>query len=836
MRRSQWILLSTVCGLGFVTAPAFAQDAQPQADAAEESAIIVTARRQNERLQDVPASVAVLTTDTLQRTGAVKAEDFVKLTPGITIVTGTAEAGDTQINIRGINGARDAESSVALVVDGILKTNTAQLNQPQGTLQQVEMLKGPQGAIYGRNAAAGAIVLQTLKPTDVLTGAMKASYGQYNSLEATAHIAGPLGENLGFVLSGYAASTDGFYTNVLTKDKTVDDKENWALDGRLVYGQGTATQLDMKARYAKFSGASLPFNAAFHLPNFAAANPAFYEDVNKHPFKFYNNIRPTNDQKSFDMSLKLDQELSDSLKLVAWALYSDVKQDLVADGTSADFARFISAKDPRVQSSVNSCFASTAALKGYPVNQPGAIGQIPVPFIFAPANGSTFGPYSPTTCDGTQYQLRNQEDISAEIRLIGDAGAVNWQVGAYYLNIKRKVGVSLGADTGAGVTKQLYNNPTSSNPTTLLLADQFKTDVYAAFASLEYTPNDKFNAGIALRYDIEDRKSSSLVPTALDPFTGGPINPGQAFGKLTDKNARFEQFEPKVTVSYKPNSDLNIYANWGIGFKSGGFNNQGSAQLIRDNFVSAFGANVKVNDQYDKEWSSAFEGGVKGNLLDGKVTFDLAGYYTQVHNMQFFEFFVGGFGLLRVVSNIDRVDLKGIEATTSVKPMRGVRLFGSFNYTDSEIKENASRPYTVGNKSPYTADYTLNAGIELEKPIKTGLKAFARADYRLTGPTWFHTVQNQSIPTLFSGLLPISALQLPAVVGNGKYDVARRASFGVANVRLGIQGDRYGLSIFANNVTNKRYLNEVITAVEFGGSFITPGTRRLIGVEGSYKF
>ncbi len=836
MRRSQWILLSTVCGLGFVTAPAFAQDAQPQADAAEESAIIVTARRQNERLQDVPASVAVLTTDTLQRTGAVKAEDFVKLTPGITIVTGTAEAGDTQINIRGINGARDAESSVALVVDGILKTNTAQLNQPQGTLQQVEMLKGPQGAIYGRNAAAGAIVLQTLKPTDVLTGAMKASYGQYNSLEATAHIAGPLGENLGFVLSGYAASTDGFYTNVLTNDKTVDDKENWALDGRLVYGQGSATQLDMKARYAKFSGASLPFNAAFHLPNFAAANPAFYEDVNKHPFKFYNNIRPTNDQKSFDMSLKLDQELSDSLKLVAWALYSDVKQDLVADGTSADFARFISAKDPRVQSSVNSCFASTAALKGYPVNQPGAIGQIPVPFIFAPANGSTFGPYSPTTCDGTQYQLRNQEDISAEIRLIGDAGAVNWQVGAYYLNIKRKVGVSLGADTGAGVTKQLYNNPTSSNPTTLLLADQFKTDVYAAFASLEYTPNDKFNAGIALRYDIEDRKSSSLVPTALDPFTGGPINPGQAFGKLTDKNARFEQFEPKVTVSYKPNSDLNIYANWGIGFKSGGFNNQGSAQLIRDNFVSAFGANVKVNDQYDKEWSSAFEGGVKGNLLDGKVTFDLAGYYTQVHNMQFFEFFVGGFGLLRVVSNIDRVDLKGIEATTSVKPMRGVRLFGSFNYTDSEIKENASRPYTVGNKSPYTADYTLNAGIELEKPIKTGLKAFARADYRLTGPTWFHTVQNQSIPTLFSGLLPISALQLPAVVGNGKYDVARRASFGVANVRLGIQGDRYGLSIFANNVTNKRYLNEVITAVEFGGSFITPGTRRLIGVEGSYKF
>ena len=461
MNRSRWFLLSSACGLALVGSPGLAQDASAQAGqagaaASESDAIIVTARRQNERLQDVPASVAVITADALQRTGAVKAEDFVKLTPGVTIVTGTAEAGDTQ-------------------------------------------------------------------------------------------------------------------------------------------------------------------------------NPAFYEDVNKHPFNFYNNIRATNDQKSFDISAKLDQELSDSLKLVGWVLYSDVKQDLVADGTSADFGRFLSAANASATGAaagVASCFSSTAALTGYPVNQPGFIGKVPVPFLFAPATGSTFGPYSPTTCDGTQYQVRNQRDFSTELRLIGSAGSINWQVGAYYLNIKRTVGVSLGADTGKGVIKQLYNGPNTTNPTPLLLADEFKTNVYAAFGSIEYNPNEKFNAGIALRYDIEDRKSSSLVPTATDPFTGGPINPGQAFGRLTDKQARFEQFEPKVTLSYKPNSDLNLYANWGIGFKSGGFNNQGSAQVIRDNFVNAFGANVTITDQYDKEWSSAWEAGLKGNLLNGKVTFDLAGYYT----------------------------------------------------------------------------------------------------------------------------------------------------------------------------------------------------------------
>ena len=80
-----------------------------------------------------------------QKTGADKAQDFVQLTPGVTIVTGTAEAGDTQVNIRGINGARDAESSIALVVDGILKTNTAQLNQNAGHAAAGRNPQGPAG-------------------------------------------------------------------------------------------------------------------------------------------------------------------------------------------------------------------------------------------------------------------------------------------------------------------------------------------------------------------------------------------------------------------------------------------------------------------------------------------------------------------------------------------------------------------------------------------------------------------------------------------------------------------------------------------------------------------
>ncbi|WP_432199931.1 TonB-dependent receptor [Erythrobacter sp. W53] len=838
MRSSKIWLLASIAALPALATPAFAQDASTAAavaDAASDNAIIVTARRQNERLQDVPASVSVLTADALEKTGANNAEDFAQLTSGVTIVTGTAEAGDTQINIRGINGARDAESSVALVVDGILKTNTAQLNQPQGTLRQVEILKGPQGALYGRNAAAGAIVLQTLKPGDVLEGGVRASYANENTLEATAHIAGPIAEGIGALVSGFYRKTDGFFFNEFLNDDVVDDQEVWSIDGRVVADLGPDTELDVKARYSKLDGASINFNSSFHLPNFAGANPAFFEDVNEHEFRYYGNIRPTNEQDSFDVSAKIEHDFGSTL-LTAWALYSDVDQSLTADGTSADFARFISAVDPAAQGAVDSCFASTAQLTGFPVNQPGFIGQIPVPFIFSPADGSTFGAYSPTTCDGTQLQIRKQSDISAEIRLASnDGGPLSWQIGAYYLNIDRETGVSIGADTGAGVSRELFNGPDSSNPTSLLVADAFDTSVYAAFGNAEYQTGD-FTAGLALRYDIEDRSSESLVPNATDPFTGGPINPGQAFGALTPVDATFKQLQPKVSLSWQPTPDLNFYANWGIGFKSGGFNNQGSAAVVDANFVQFIGSEVTINDQYDKEVSSAFEAGIKGVLADGAITFDLAGYYTNIEDMQFFEFFVGGFGLLRVVSNIDDVDVYGVELNTTAKVVEGWNFFASINVTESEIKANSSRPSTVGNKSPYTADYTINLGTEIDVPMSDRVDLIARADYRITGPTWFHSVQDQVAPTLFSGLLPGSALALPAFVGDADYSVARRDAFGVLDVRAGVEFGDFSAFVFADNVLNREYLNEVIPAIEFGGSFISPGARRLVGIEIGFKY
>ena len=719
-------------------------------------------------------------------------------------------------------------------MDGILKTNTAQLNQDQGTLRQIEILKGPQGALYGRNAAAGAIVIQTLKPGDFLEGGVRVTAAEDDTYSASAYVSTPVGEGAGLVLSGSYSTTDGFYRNDFLGSNTIDDQEIWSIDGRFVADLGPATELDIKARYADLSGASINFNAAFALPNFGGA---FFEDVNEHPFNFYSNIRPTNEQQTFEASAKIEHEF-DNVTLTAWALYSDVEQALTADGTSADFARFTfpGTTQDSIDAS-NSCFGTTAALTGFPVNAPGFIGTTPIPFIFDPANGSTFGPYSPTTCDGTQFQTREQSDFSAEVRLASNGdGYVDWQVGAYYLHINREVGVSLGADLGFGVTEQLYNAPGSNNPTTQLYNDDFSTDVYAVFASADFEVSERLEFGLAARYDIEDRKVRNLVPTATDPFTGGPINPGQAFGAIPNQSEKFKQLQPKISLRYEISDDINFYANWGIGFKSGGFNNQGSAAIVQSAFNDFIGTSVLIEDQFRKEKSSAFEAGIKGELANGAVTFDLAGYHTTIDDMQFFEFFVGAFGLLRVVSNIDEVEVYGAELNLTGEILPGWTVFGSANVTESEIKENASRPVTEGNKSPYTADYTINLGTQLDLPVSDTLDFVARADYRITGPTWFHTVQDDTSPTLFSGLLPGSALALPSFVGDADYSLTERDTFSILDVRVGVETDSWSITAFADNLTNERYLNEVIPAIEFGGSFISPGTLRRFGVELGYKF
>ncbi len=825
------MFLATVGAAALAAAPAAAQEAGDE--------IIVTARRTAETLQDVPASVSVLTEQAIAAAGVRNAEDISRLTPGVTIVTGTAEVGDTQVNIRGINGARDAEPSVALVVDGILKTNTAALNQAQGDLVQVEVLKGPQGAFYGRNAAAGAVILSTRKPGDRLEGRFLASAAGDSTYELFGSVSGPIAEGVSLLVNGQFRTTDGYWRNTgpiaEARGATVDNLETWTVGGRLVIAPGGLGELDIKGRITRTDAAAIAFNAAFQLPNFAALNPLFNEDVNAHTFLFEPNIVPQNRQRGEELSAKWTFDAWGG-SLTAWAAWSDIRQDFLADGTSGAFG-FFNADQP--------CRASVAALNqaGFQLPPPQVLGEVPDSNLFVP-NGSLLGPYTPTLCDGTQYQVRNQSDLSAEIRYASDPSLpLRWQLGGYWLEIKREVGVNLGIDRGFGVIRKLFTTD-PRNPTEQLVHDRFDTRVLAGFGAIDWDLSDRLTLNAALRYDNERRRVRNLVPPDArtqyvdfdgPPFEGNaPLNPGLLFGPIAPKTRTFDQWQPRLSLAWKPDSQLTLYGSWGIGFKAGGFNNQGSRATIDLNFNGPLGTNIQIFDTFEKETSSAFEAGFRATSADGRFAVSGAGYYTQVTDMQFFEFFVGTFGLLRVVSNIDKVDLWGAELAGTARLTDWWRVDGAVNLTESKIRRNSARPNTVGNKSPYTADYTVNLGTSIDAPIGGDWALTARADLRITGPTWFSTVQAQDGPTLFTAILPLAGL--PAALGTGNFSRSRRDSFTLVDLRAGVRWRELALTAFATNLTDERWLAEVIPAPEFGGSFVSPGSKRRFGVEARLRF
>ncbi len=819
--------------------------------------IIVTARRKSESLQDIPGSITALTSATLAKAGVSRAEDFIGMTPGVTMVN-AAEAGDTQVNIRGINGARDAENSFAFVLDGILYTNPAAFNREYTDLQQIEVFKGPQGAIYGRNAAAGAIIVTTDRPDETSNASLTFKAAEDNSYLIKGGVSGQIADGVFLGASVDYRTTDGYYRNsYLGNSKTVDAFESFNLNGRLILEPTDRLSIDLKARKGEVDANAITFNANFHLPVFAGATdtPDANLDVNDHEFVFQNNVISDNDQDALELSGKFDYEMDD-MTLTGWALYSDIENNLVADGTSAAFGFFNN--DAACQESVAAFNA-----QGFPLPSPTFFGESPVGVIFAP-NGSFLGAYTPSTCDGVQEQLRDQKDISAELRLASNTtGPLSWMVGGYVLDIDRQVGVSTNRDGGTGTVTRGLVQLTGENRTVALAHDDFDSSVYAAFGSLDYEVSDTIEASFALRYDVEKRSISNLVPTTatqefidldFDPTTAGPLNAGLSSlinpdGVIPDKEATFKQLQPKVSVTWDVLENTTLFGSYGVGFKAGGFNNSGSAATINifnnnlittvsgTDFAAQLGSDLPIiTDDYDKEKSSALEAGFKGAFLDGRLRLSGAGYYTDVTDMQFFEFFVGGFGLLRVVSNIDEVNILGFEFGADAAVTENINLYGGFNFTDSEIKENGSRPDTVGNKSPYTPDYTVNFGGDFTLPLSDKLGFLVRADAQIIGPTWFHTVQGGDAATIFNPLFELGFGAGAGGLGTGNFENSQRDSYMTLDMRAGLQGESWSLMAFAQNLTDETYIEEAIPAPEFGGSFLAPGTQRRFGAEVAYKF
>src|ERR1700744_174510 len=237
-------ILAAVLGIVIITEPAWAQTTP---GALEE--LMVTARPRNENFQDVPMSVDVFTAQEIQAAGIESPRDFIAMVPNMTLVE-TQNIGNSFITIRGISQARNSEPSVAVLVDGVLETNPYEFTQGLYDIKQIEVLKGPQGALYGRDAIGGAIIITTAEPSDHFEGSARVGVGNGTSEKAQLALSGPIDTagTLRFRASLNFYDTDGYLQNVYLGRKADPDRD-YSGRMRLVWKPDDAFSADLRFMY-----------------------------------------------------------------------------------------------------------------------------------------------------------------------------------------------------------------------------------------------------------------------------------------------------------------------------------------------------------------------------------------------------------------------------------------------------------------------------------------------------------------------------------------------------------------------------------------------------------
>lgn len=260
-----------------VAAPVHAQG--QGTDAAENDfalgEIVVTAQRREEKLQNIPIQIAALGEQAIEDAGIRSTSDVVAQIPNMTF-----DRGDTYrsnfITMRGLTQINNADPPIAFVLDGVPQTNQQQLSTPLFDLQRVEIVKGPQGALYGRNAVGGAINVITAPPTNEFKGVASISYGRGDTLDIGAGVSGPIVKDVLMIrLSATHKSSDGLIKNDFRGDNVDFTDHDDALRGRLLFTPTEALKIDLRGEYADFKGGSNSYAAVFSGNPNDFVNPQF---------------------------------------------------------------------------------------------------------------------------------------------------------------------------------------------------------------------------------------------------------------------------------------------------------------------------------------------------------------------------------------------------------------------------------------------------------------------------------------------------------------------------------------------------------------------------------
>src|SRR3984957_2074928 len=303
------LIPAAVFGITVMAEPVWAQTAPASASAPALEEIVVTARKRNENFQDVPVTMDVFTAQEIAAAGIESPRDFIAMVPNMTLVE-TQNIGNSFITIRGISQARNSEPSVAVLVDGVLETNPYEFTQGLYDIQQIEVLKGPQGALYGRDAIGGAIIIRTADPSDHFEASTRVRVGNGLSEKAQVAVSGPIDSEgtLKYRASLNFYNTDGYLENTYL-DRKADPYRDYSGRLRLLWKPSDQWSADLR-----FFRDRVDTTAYYYvIPRADEANPfsSFSTPPNANDISspIQNNNLGSDNRDITDIALKLDYNL-----------------------------------------------------------------------------------------------------------------------------------------------------------------------------------------------------------------------------------------------------------------------------------------------------------------------------------------------------------------------------------------------------------------------------------------------------------------------------------------------------------------------------------------------
>ena len=684
--RARWIAALTTAIAAIIAVPTRAQTAPP-VPSSDLGEIVVTARKRDETFQSVPITVNVFTAQEIQSAGIESPRDFVAMVPNMTLVE-TQNVGNSFVTIRGISQARNSEPSVAVLVDGVLETNPYEFTQDLYDIKQIEVLKGPQGALYGRDAIGGAIIITTAEPSDHFEGSTRVGVGNGLAEKAQLALSGPLDSagTLRYRASFNYYNTDGYLQNEYL-DRKADPYRDYSGRLRLLWKPSDEFSADLRFMYDRTDTTAY----YFVIPRSNEANPfsdfSTPGNANDTTSPIQNNNLGSDNRDILDTALKLDYSPGYGT-FTSITDYNHTKE--IDTGDAYDF-RPVTTSDN---------YALT--------------GGVPA------ADGGPF--------DESQSQFIDVKTWSQELRFTSPTiGGFSWIAGAYYVHTERFISTGNLADRGDGVPSVFYTpivdpaNPFATNTNQTFLADSQNNNAWAIFADATYDFTRQWEFDAAIRYDEDHRENTTDTPTQFLPTT-------TAFtGEV--RTATYSSPQPKATVRYKPDDDWTFYGGWSRGFRSGGFNQTGVGAVAREPTVDVKG----VNDTFNAEVADTYEVGFKSQFLDRRLSVDGDVFHTQSKNGYFFVYIAAD--STQNLGNLNAT-YKGAELSVTARPTDRFNLYAGFGYTDSRITGMAD-PTVIGNQAPLVSKNTINAGVQYRQPIADDLSGTVRLDYQEIGRTWW---------------------------------------------------------------------------------------------------